>query len=231
MENNFLRRVFFGIDNSWKDFFEQEKSKPYFTQLLEKLKEEYLTKRCWPNEVNIFRIFKIASLHNAKVIILGQDPYHSPFVADGLAFSTSKFNYIPASLKNIFIELQRDLGYFFTPKNGDLSCWVSQGVLLLNTALTVINGMPMSHHNLWQEFTFSLMSYIKNKNPSLIWVFWGDKAKKIKEILQIKDDSSIISAHPSPFSVNKGFFNSKPFSRINDLLKKQKKSIINWTLN
>ena len=213
------------IDPTWKDFFIQEANKEYFSNLLELVKNQYQVKPCWPKPRQVFRIFWEVKLTDIKVVILGQDPYHLPGVADGIAFSTEKPRFIPASLRNIYQELSCDLG-LEKPITGNLISWVKRGIFLLNTALTVEESKPGSHSAWWEEFTFNLISYIKIKKPDLIWIFWGKKAQTIKEKCGIDDQLSLTSAHPSPFSVNYGFFGSRPFSRTNQKLLDLKKSVV-----
>jgi uracil-DNA glycosylase len=229
MSNHLLWKEFYldKIDPSWNNFFQQEAQKSYFFPLLAKLEEEYKNYKCWPRKENIFRLFREISLDKIKVIILGQDPYHLPEVADGVAFSTQKPNYIPASLKNIFLEFSQDLNCV-SPIKGDLLPWVKEGVFLLNTALTVRDGQALSHMNWWKEFIYSLLICLKNYDEKLIWVFWGQKAKKIGEECQISGTYSLTSAHPSPYSAEHGFFGSRPFSKANELLLKAGKKQINW---
>ncbi|KLL04652.1 MAG: uracil-DNA glycosylase [Mycoplasmataceae bacterium RV_VA103A] len=229
MNNDFLWKEFYldKSDPSWVPFFQQEAQKDYFFPLLEKLSQEYQNYKCWPRKENIFRLFREIAVHQIKVIILGQDPYHLPEVADGLAFSTQKPNYIPASLKNIFLEFSRDLNCV-SPTKGDLLPWVKEGVFLLNTALTVRNGQALSHMSWWKEFIYSLLIYLKNHDQRLIWIFWGQKAKKIGEECQIDSEYSLASAHPSPYSAEHGFFGSCPFSQVNKLLSELGKSPIDW---
>ena len=155
-------------------------------------------------------------------------------MADGIAFSTQKPNYIPASLRNIFLEFGQDLNCVL-PTKGDLLPWVKEGVFLINTALTVRNGQALSHMNWWKEFVYSLLIYLKNHDEKLIWIFWGQKAKKIGEECQISNDYSLISTHPSPYSAEsktkdqKGYFiGSRPFSKVNELLTASGKEPINW---
>jgi uracil-DNA glycosylase len=214
------------IDPTWTPFFHQEAQKDYFFLLLSNLDEEYKNYKCWPKKENIFRLFREISLDKVKAVILGQDPYHLPEVADGIAFSTQKPNYIPASLRNIFLEFSRDL-HCSPPVKGDLLPWVKEGVFLVNTALTVRDGQPLSHMKWWEEFIFSLLTYLKNYNEKLIWGFWGQKARKIGEECQVDGDYSLISAHPSPYSAEK-FFGSQPFSKVNELLSEMGKEPINW---
>lgn len=227
--NNFFWQEFNldNIDPSWKNFFQQESQKDYFFPLLIKLSEEYKTSKCWPKKENIFRLFQEISLDKIKVVILGQDPYHQPEIADGVAFSTQKSNYIPASLKNIFLELSQDLNCS-RPTKGNLLPWVKEGVFLLNTSLTVKDNQALSHMDWWREFIYSLLIYLRNYNKKLIWIFWGQKAKQIGEDCQISKEFSLTSTHPSPYSAEHGFFGSRPFSKANNLLLETRRSPINW---
>jgi uracil-DNA glycosylase len=165
MNRNLLQQEFCldKIDQTWKNFFQQETEKDYFFSLLTKIDEEYKNHKCWPKKENIFRLFREISLDRIKVVILGQDPYHLPGVADGLAFSTQKPNYIPASLKNIFFELSQDLNCS-PPTKSNLLPWVKEGIFLLNTALTVKDGQALSHMKPWEEFIYSLLKYLNNYN-------------------------------------------------------------------
>ena len=215
------------VEKSWTDFFQEQIKQEYFNNLLAQVDTEYQNRWCCPSQENVFRLFREISLPQIKVVILGQDPYHQKNVADGIAFSTQKPNYIPATLQNIFWELSRDLDCP-SPTNGNLLPWVKEGVFLLNTALTVEAGEPLSHMELWKEFTYSLIKYLNNYNQKLIWIFWGKKAKLIKEECQITDTFSLVSTHPSPFSAKFGFFGSKPFSKTNELLINIGKEPVNW---
>lgn len=215
------------VDPSWNSFFNSEMEKGYFLPLLVKIAVEYQNYRCWPKKENVFRLFRETSLEKIKVVILGQDPYHLPEVADGLAFSTQKNNYIPASLKNIFLEFSQDLNCSL-PNQGNLFAWTKEGVFLLNTALSVRDGQALSHVDLWKEFTASLLNYLKHYEKKLVWVFWGQKAKKIKDECQINSNYSLLSAHPSPYSAEHGFFGSRPFSKVNKLLSELGEKPINW---
>ena len=236
MSNNFLWLEFFldKIDPTWNPFFHQESQKDYFFPLLAKIDYEYKNYRCWPKKENIFRLFREVSLDKIKVVILGQDPYHLPGVADGIAFSTQKVGYIPASLRNIFRELSADLNCV-QPQKGDLLPWVKEGVFLINTALTVRENQALSHMSLWKEFIYSLITYLKNYEEKLIWIFWGQKAKEIGKECEINKNYSLFSTHPSPYSAEgkeknqKGYFiGSRVFSGINRLLSELKKEPINW---
>lgn len=216
------------IDKSWNDFFFNEIGKEKLEKLLIKLEIEWKNNKCYPEKNKIFRLFQDLPIDNIKVIILGQDPYHQFGIADGIAFSTQKENFIPASLKNIFIELRKDLNHEKERNKSSLEDWVKQGVFLINTSLTVIEGKQLSHSEIWKEFTLKLINYIKNYNNNIIWVFWGREAKILKEKCNINNNLIITSSHPSPFSASLGFFGSKPFSKINKMLESLKKTKINW---
>jgi len=217
------------VDPSWGTFFQQETQKVYFFPLLARIDQEYKEHECWPPLENIFRLFREIPVNKIKVVILGQDPYHLPKVADGLAFSTQRPNYIPGSLRNIFLEFSKDLNCL-PPKKGDLLPWVKEGVFLLNTALTVRNGQALSHMKMWEEFIYSLLIWLNNYNQQIIWVFWGQKARKIGEQGGISSVNNYVltSAHPSPYSAEYGFFGSRPFSKVNKLLSELKKEPVNW---
>ncbi|RHZ36978.1 uracil-DNA glycosylase [endosymbiont GvMRE of Glomus versiforme] len=219
------------IEKSWIEFFQEQIKQEYFPNLLAQIDNEYQNHWCYPPQKDVFRLFQEISLPQIKVVILGQDPYHQPKVADGIAFSTKKPNYIPATLQNIFWELSRDLDCP-PPTNSNLFPWVKEGVFLLNTALTVQASKPLSHMELWKEFTYSSIKYLNDYNPEFVWVFWGKKAELIKDECQIADKLSIISTHPSPFSANFNvkhkFFGSKPFSKVNNLLIEVGKEPVNW---
>lgn len=232
MENNdFLIKGFYldKVDPGWDPFFQQEARKDYFFPLLIKLNEEYENYRYWPKKENVFRLFREISLDKIKVVILGQDPYHLPEVADGIAFSTQKDKYVPASLKNVFLELSQDLNCIL-PSKGDLLPWVKEGVFLINTALTVRDGQALSHMKFWKGFVYSLLEYLNNYDKKIIWVFWGQKAREIGEQCGINSANNyvLISAHPSPYSAEHGFFGSRPFSKVNDLLSRFGKGSVNW---
>lgn len=224
-ETNFFE----GIDPDWKDFFSGESQKEYFFKLLDFLREEYNDYRCWPEKKNVFRVFRELKPQAIKVVILGQDPYHTPYVADGLAFSSQKENYTPPSLKNILIELSRDLNFSSASKNkNSLLPWNKEGVFLLNTSLTVREGQPLSHLSVWEPFILSLIDYLNKTNKRLVWVFWGEKSRSLGRRCQIPESRSVVSAHPSPYSADRGFFFSRPFSQINQLLEKLGVQPVNW---
>jgi uracil-DNA glycosylase len=231
MENLLKEFYLDKIDPSWIPFFQQETKKKYFLSLLAEINEEYKNYQCWPAKENIFRLFREISLEKIKAVILGQDPYHSPKTADGIAFSTQKPHYIPPSLANIFFEFSKDCQCSL-PTKGDLLPWVKEGVFLLNTALTVRERQALSHMKLWEEFIYSLLDYLNNLNQKIIWVFWGKKAQEIGEKCGISKKNTsnylVTSSHPSPYSAEHGFFGSRPFSKTNQLLSEAGQEPINW---
>lgn len=170
----------------------------------------------YPNDKDIFKAFERTEYDNIKVVILGQDPYHQPKQANGLAFSVNDNTKIPPSLKNIFKELQNDFGKKRT--NGDLSDWAKQGVFLLNTSLTVLKGQPNSMTKLWSNYTNEIIKLLNARNTPIIFVLWGNNAKHKKKYITNPQHYIIESSHPSPLSANISFFNSKPFSKINEIL-------------
>lgn len=216
------------IDETWNDFFFNFFGRDKLTELLSKVDLEWENNKCYPEKKDIFRLFKELPLEKIKVVIIGQDPYHQFGVADGIAFSTKKKNFIPASLRNIFLELNKDLEFNRKNESGDLINWVRQGVFLINTSLTVRDNNPLSHSEIWKEFVYFLLQYINSFDEKIIWVFWGREARMLKDKCNIKAELSIISAHPSPFSASYGFFGSKPFSKINENLELINKEKINW---
>lgn len=216
------------INESWKDFFFNEFKKEKLIEILEKVNLDSKEKNCYPKNEDVFRLFRELSLEDIKVVIIGQDPYHQPGIADGFAFSTRKENFIPASLKNIFKELNEDIKCSHEKENGDLTSWVEQGVFLINTSLTVRESQQKSHSELWREFTYNLSMYINKNRKDIIWIFWGKDAKLLRDYCKIDPKMSISGAHPSPFSASFGFFGSKPFSRVNHKLSLLKKTKIDW---
>ena len=207
---------------NWDRFFKEHKL------LLDNI-ESRITEPYYPESSEIYKAFKLTPFDKVKVVILGQDPYHGPNQANGLAFSVNRGVKMPPSLKNIFKELRNDLGVTM-PAHGDLSKWAKQGVLLLNTCLTVKPGKPNSHNNVgWQEFIIRTIVELSSRNSNIVWVLWGNKAKEFKKFIR-NHHFVIESKHPSPFSANKGFFGSKPFSKINSMLTFLNKSEIDWSL-
>lgn len=216
------------MHDSWKPFLKSEFSKPYFKELADFLHAEYGTKIIFPPKAQVFRAFS-TDLNDVKVVILGQDPYHTPGVADGLAFSISaKNNYMPPSLINIYKEIDADLG-FHVNKSGNLSAWQKQGVLLLNNVLTVEAHKAGSHRGKgWEEFTEAVIKYLNAERENLVFILWGRDARNKKKLINTSKHLVLESAHPSPLSAYNGFFGSKPFSKCNAYLEEHGKTGIDW---
>lgn len=214
------------IKTDWKDVVQQEMSKDYFKSISNFLLSTNDT--IYPDEKNVFNAFNYFDKKDLKVVILGQDPYHQPKQADGLAFSVSDKNAkTPPSVQNIFKELKNDLG--ITRTNHDLSDWAKQGVLLLNTTLTVSYNKPNSHKYIgWSNFTDNILSYINDNFDNIVFIFWGNESINKKHLVNNKKHYILTSSHPSPFSARVSFFNSKPFSKINSYLLNKKSYNINW---
>ena len=211
---------------TWKEVLQPIKESDYFKNLWEKVKLQYNSTQCFPPKDEIFRALELTEFDDVEVVILGQDPYHNDGRANGLCFSVSENVTAPPSLKNIFIELKEDVGV--ERKNKDLQDWAKQGVLLLNATLTVQAHQPNSHKNLgWEVFTDFIIKEISDKKENVVFVLWGAFAQKKASLIDSNKHHIIQSAHPSPFSVYRGFFGSKPFSKINNyLLEKGKKTIV-----
>lgn len=216
------------IAPSWKDGLKAEFEKPYFINLINFVKEEYRNQTVFPPGKEIFRAFDCADFDKVKVVIIGQDPYHGPGQANGLCFSVRDGVPMPPSLKNIFKEIQSDLGKPF-PKNGDLERWANQGVLLLNATLTVRASTPGSHQNKgWEQFTDAVIKEISDKKNNIVFLLWGAYAQKKGEIIDRSRHLVLMSAHPSPFSADRGFFGNKHFSKTNEYLKSKGLKEIDW---
>lgn len=217
------------IGNSWDKVLEGEFDKEYYLKLREFLKEEYRTKVIYPDMHNIFNSLKLTSYEDVKVVILGQDPYHGKGQAHGLAFSVQKGVPKPPSLLNIFKELKDDLGYPI-PGHGNLESWAKQGVLLLNTVLTVREGQANSHQGKgWEIFTDTVIGHLSKREDPVIFLLWGAPAGK-KEALIDERHRVLKSVHPSPLSAHRGFFGSRPFSRTNNILRDMGKEPIDWMI-
>ena len=212
---------------TWTEILAPIKNTEYFTTLWEKVKEEYQTTKCFPPKNQIFRAIELTPFEEVKVVIIGQDPYHNDNQANGLCFSVSDKVTAPPSLKNIFKELEDDLGIKKT--SNELEMWAKQGVLLLNATLTVRAHKANSHKDLgWEKFTDFIIKEISDKKENVVFVLWGAFAQKKAGLIDASKHFIIQSAHPSPFSVHKGFFGSRPFSKINQFLKEKGKEPINW---
>ena len=215
------------INNDWDKILINEFSKEYFTNLMEKVNNDYKNKKIFPKYTDLFNAFKLCSFKNTKVVILGQDPYYRKGQANGLAFSVNKGIKLPPSLKNIYKEMEDDLG--IKNVNGDLTKLAKQGVLLLNTTLTVESGKPLSHSKYgWQTFTDAVIKLISDKNKHVVFILWGRNAISKENLIDTKKHLVIKSPHPSPLSAHNGFFRSKPFSKTNGYLVKYYKKTINW---
>lgn len=213
---------------NFKKLFEQEKQKEYFIKLMEFVDKEYQTKRCFPPYQDIFNAFKFCDINEIKVVILGQDPYHEINQAHGLSFSILEGNPLPKSLINIYKELYDDLGV--TRLTGNLSYWCEQGVFLLNNVLTVEEGKANSHKNKgWEIFTSKVIEELNNDNSPKVFVLWGNDALSKKALITNDKHLVLTSAHPSPLSSYRGFFGSKPFSKINKFLKANNLEEIDWS--
>ena len=218
------------IGNDWDEVLEGEFEKPYYLELRQILKNEYETHVIYPDMYDIFNALKYTSYKDTKVLILGQDPYHGENQAHGLAFSVKPGVRIPPSLLNMYKELHADLGCFI-PNNGYLVPWAEQGVLLLNTALTVRAHQANSHKGKgWEVFTDNIIKLLNLRNEPVIFVLWGNNARSKKKLIDTNKHYIIESAHPSPLSASRGFFGSKPFSKTNDILIKLGRTPINWQI-
>ena len=212
---------------TWTEILAPIKNTEYFTTLWEKVKEEYQTTKCFPPKNQIFRAIELTPFEEVKVVIIGQDPYHNDNQANGLCFSVSDKVTAPPSLKNIFKELEDDLGIKKT--SNELEMWAKQGVLLLNATLTVRAHEANSHKDLgWEKFTDFIIKEISDKKENVVFVLWGAFAQKKAGLIDASKHFIIQSAHPSPLSARKGFFGSRPFSKINQFLEEKGKEPINW---
>ena len=212
---------------TWTEVLSPIKNSEYFTTLWEKVKQEYATTKCFPPKNMIFRALELTPFDSVQVVVIGQDPYHNDFQANGLCFSVSDQVTAPPSLKNIFKELEEDLGISKT--TNELDSWAEQGVLMLNATLTVRAHQPNSHKDLgWDKFTDFIIQQVSEKKENVVFVLWGAFAQKKLNLIDEKKHFVIQSAHPSPFSVHRGFFGSRPFSKINDFLVSKGKSPIRW---
>jgi uracil-DNA glycosylase len=216
---------------SWKTILSEEIQKTYFKKLANKLKSTYAdpNAKTFPLKTEIFNAFKLCDINTVKVIILGQDPYPTAGHAHGLSFSVSKhIKPFPKSLNNIFKALSMDLNQV-PPEHGDLTHWASQGVLLLNSVLTVAEGKPDSHKGIgWEKFTDAVIKKLSNEKVHLVFLLWGAKAQAKKVLIDTKKHYVLMAPHPSPLSAYRGFFDCKHFSKTNEYLAKNRISMINW---
>lgn len=218
------------IENDWDDLLEQEFEKPYYKNLRTYLKEEYTKYTIYPNMYDIFNAFHYTPYKDIKVVIIGQDPYHGPNQAHGLCFSVKPEVSIPPSLVNIYKELKSDLGCYI-PNHGYLKKWTDQGVLLINTVLTVRASTPNSHRGKgWEKFTDSVIHILNKRETPIVFLLWGANARSKKKMLTNSIHYIIESAHPSPLSAHRGFLGSAPFSKTNDFLTKNDLTPIDWQI-
>lgn len=218
------------IGNDWDEILKGEFEKSYYLKLREFLKAEYKNNVIYPDMYDIFNALKYTSYKDTKVLILGQDPYHGENQAHGLAFSVKPGVKTPPSLLNMYKELKSEFDCFI-PNNGYLVPWTNQGILLLNTALTVRAHEANSHKGKgWEIFTDHIIETLNLRQDPVIFVLWGNNARSKKKLIDTNKHYIIESAHPSPLSASRGFFGSKPFSKVNDMLTNLGKEIIDWQI-
>lgn len=217
------------IERSWKEKLTSEFDKPYFKELATFVKDEYVSGTVYPSPKAIFRAFELTPFDEVKVVILGQDPYHGPRQATGLSFGVEESMQLPPSLQNIFKELESDLGKPLENRNGDLSRWAKQGVLLLNATLTVRARSANSHQGKgWEKFTDAVIQALSDEREHIVFILWGNYAKAKGAHIDRSKHLVIESTHPSPLAASGGFFGSKPFSRANEYLVAHGKEAIEW---
>jgi len=218
------------LNTDWKSIFEKEVKKTYFKELLTFLENELKNHKVFPKQKDIFNAFNLTPYEHVKVVIIGQDPYHDDGQAHGLAFSVKPGVKKPPSLRNIFKELSNDIGCTI-PDHGSLTHWAKQGVLLLNTVLTVRAHNANSHAGKgWEQFTDSVITRLNDDKKGLIFVLWGKNAEKKVNLVNRDKHKVLISAHPSPLSASRGFFGSSPFSKINSILIENGEKSIDWQI-
>lgn len=218
------------IGNDWDELLKDEFQKEYYLKLREFLKKEYSTYTIYPNMYNIFNALKYTSLKDTRVVILGQDPYHGPNQAHGLCFSVQKGVEIPPSLKNIYKEIESDLN-IKQASHGELTDWAKDGVLLLNTVLTVRQASPNSHKGKgWELFTDKIIEIINEQAEPCVFMLWGANAKAKQSLITNKKHLVLSTVHPSPLSAYNGFFGCKHFSKANEFLIKNNRKPINWQI-
>jgi uracil-DNA glycosylase len=218
------------LKNDWKIYLESEFQKEYYIKLRKFLVDEYNSKIIYPNMYDLFNALHYTPYSKVKVVILGQDPYHGPKQAHGLSFSVNPGVQAPPSLVNMYKELNSDLGCYI-PNNGYLKKWADQGVLLLNTVLTVRAGEANSHKNKgWEEFTTKIIQVLNEKETPIVFILWGNNAISKASLITNSKHLIIKSVHPSPLSASRGFFGSKPFSKTNDFLISTNQTPIDWQI-
>jgi uracil-DNA glycosylase len=218
------------IPDGWKPLLKDEISKPHFEKLAQFLKEERRKYQVFPPEQEVFTALELTPYQEVKVLLLGQDPYHNEGQAHGLAFSVRPGTPIPPSLLNIFKELQADTGIPI-PNHGSLKSWARQGVLLLNAVLTVRAHQPNSHKNKgWERFSDAVIAAVNEKPGPIVFLLWGNYARKKTSLIDTDRHVVLQAAHPSPLSANRGYFGSRPFSKTNAVLVRAGKEAIDWQI-
>ena len=218
------------IGNSWDSILNEEYQKDYFKKIVLYINKAYKERPIFPPKNYILRALSLTDYNDVKVVILGQDPYHGVGEANGLAFSVNDGIKLPPSLQNIYKELNSDLNIPISTK-GDLTCWAKEGVLLLNSVLTVEKDKPASHKNLgWENFTDAIIKKINEKDTPVVFILWGNFARSKKSLITNPKHLVLEATHPSPFSCNSGFFGSRPFSKTNKFLKEHNLKEIDFTI-
>ncbi|WP_324822668.1 uracil-DNA glycosylase [Sinanaerobacter sp. ZZT-01] len=216
--------------NDWNEVLKDEFDKPYYQELRKFLISEYRSRKIYPSMYDIFNALKHTAYADTKVVILGQDPYHGPGQAHGMCFSVQKGVKKPPSLINIFKELDSDLG-IKPPSHGNLESWADQGVLLLNTVLTVRSGEPNSHKGRgWETFTDHVISMLDKRQKPMVFMLWGANAKSKQSLIQNKKHLILTASHPSPLSAHNGWWGCSHFSKANDFLRDRGENYINWAI-
>ena len=219
------------LGNDWDKLLKEEFNKPYYLALRQFLIEEYRTQVIYPPKEDLFNALKATSYQDTKVVILGQDPYHGLGQAHGMAFSVNPGIATPPSLRNIYKELQDSLGCSI-PDNGYLMPWAKQGVLLLNTVLTVRAGQPQSHQNKgWEILTDEIINLLNQKDETVIFLLWGSPAKKKMNLITNPKHVVLTAVHPSPLSAHRGFFGCNHFKQVNEILERQGRETIDWQIS
>jgi uracil-DNA glycosylase len=220
--------LFESFPKAWNELLREEARKDYLFSLEKKIEEAFASSICFPTKQKIFEAFALCKPTDVRVVILGQDPYHGAGEAHGLAFSVQQGMKMPPSLRNIYKELESEFGIDLT-RTTDLSSWAEQGVLLLNSVLTVEKDKAGSHSKWgWEEFTNATIEFISKENAHVVFVLWGDYARKKSVLIDMSKHAIIESAHPSPLSAYRGFFGSKPFGKINAQLHQWGKECVKW---
>jgi uracil-DNA glycosylase len=218
------------FQNDWSRILEEEIQKDYYLKLREWLKREYQSSDTHPSMHDLFNAFHYTAYRDVKVVLLGQDPYHGPDQAEGLSFSVKKGIKVPPSLRNMYKELQDDIGCSI-PDHGSLVKWAEQGVLLLNTVLTVEEGKAHSHRGKgWEEFTDEVIRLLNERELPMVFLLWGKPAQSKRSLIDESRHKIITAPHPSPLSAHRGFFGSRPYSQANQFLKEQGMNEIDWCI-